>query len=131
MNQSQLEEAEHDPKALNALNRWLDTLTAEARVEWALEHAPGEHVLSSSFGAQAAVSLHLLTQRKASIPVVLIDTGYLFPETYRFIDELSDRLGLNLKVYSATRSPAWMEAREGRLWEQGITAYLAKTRCAR
>jgi phosphoadenosine phosphosulfate reductase len=51
---------------------------------------------------------------------VLIDTGYLFPETYRFIDELTKRLGLNLKVYRPTIGAAWMEARLGRLWEQGL-----------
>lgn len=120
MNSSQLEEAQHDPLALDALNQWLDTLSAEGRVTWALEYAPGTHVLSSSFGAQAAVSLHMLTRQKFALPVVLIDTGYLFPETYRFIDELCDRLSLNLKVFSAPQSPAWMEAREGRLWEQGM-----------
>src|SRR5690606_23551843 len=54
------------------------------------------------------------------IPVILIDTGYLFPETYRFIDELVERLKLNLKVYRAELSPAWQEARYGRLWEQGL-----------
>ena len=36
---------------------------------------PGTRVLTSSFGAQAAVSLHLLTQVQADIPVILIDTG--------------------------------------------------------
>jgi phosphoadenosine phosphosulfate reductase len=55
-----------------------------------------------------------------SIPVILIDTGYLFPETYRFVDELVLRLGLNLKVYQPSVSPAWLEARHGRLWEQGV-----------
>jgi phosphoadenosine phosphosulfate reductase len=120
MKQSLLEEAQHDSKALDALNQWLGTLDAEHRVAWALAHAPGTHVLSSSFGAQAAVSLHLLTQQQPTLPVVLIDTGYLFPETYHFIDELSSRLALNLKVYSPAQSPAWMEAREGRLWEQGV-----------
>ena len=29
---------------------------------------------------------------------VLVDTGYLFPETYRFVDELTLRLRLNLHV---------------------------------
>ncbi len=53
------------------------------------------------------------------MPVVLIDTGYLFPETYRFVDELTMRLNLNLHVSQATVSPAWIEARYGRLWEQG------------
>ncbi|MEA7543777.1 aminotransferase class III-fold pyridoxal phosphate-dependent enzyme, partial [Salmonella enterica subsp. enterica serovar Montevideo] len=40
----------------------LETLTAEERVVWALENLPGEYVLSSSFGIQAAVSLHLVNQ---------------------------------------------------------------------
>ncbi len=61
----------------------LEPLSAEKRVAWSLEHLPGEHVLSSSFGAQAAVSLHLVTRQAPRLPVILIDTGYLFPETYR------------------------------------------------
>jgi phosphoadenosine phosphosulfate reductase len=55
-----------------------------------------------------------------NIPVILIDTGYLFPETYRFIDELTDKLKINLKVYSAVRSAAWQEARHGERWNQGL-----------
>jgi phosphoadenosine phosphosulfate reductase len=121
MSQTLIDDALHDPAARNELNRWLGTLDAEQRVIWALAYAPGTHVLSSSFGAQAAVSLHLLTRQRPDLPVILIDTGYLFPETYRFIDELRYRLSLNLKIYSAAESPAWLEAREGRLWEQGVT----------
>ncbi len=115
-----LDALEADPQRLAALNTSLLKLGAEQRVAWAFEHLPGEHVLSSSFGAQAAVSLHLVTRKRAEIPVVLIDTGYLFPETYRFVDELTERLALNLKVYQAPLSPARMEARHGRLWEQGV-----------
>lgn len=102
-----------------ALNAMLEQMPAEARVRWALQNLAGKPVLSSSFGAQAAVSLHLLTRQLPDIPVVLIDTGYLFPETYRFIDELSQRLRLNLKVYRPEIGPAWMEARHGHLWEKG------------
>jgi phosphoadenosine phosphosulfate reductase len=94
--------------------------SAGDRVRWALEHLPGEFALSSSFGAQAAVSLHMVVSEKPSIPVILVDTGYLFPETYRFVDTLVERLGLNLKVYQPSISPAWLEARHGRLWEQGV-----------
>jgi 3'-phosphoadenosine 5'-phosphosulfate sulfotransferase (PAPS reductase)/FAD synthetase len=43
-------------------NRQLEKLSAEGRVAWALENLPGEYVLSSSFGIQAAVSLHLVNQ---------------------------------------------------------------------
>ena len=112
--------AAHEPVLLDEMNARLEAMSAEERVRWALEHLPGGHALSSSFGAQAAVSLHLVSSAAPSIPVVLIDTGYLFPETYRFVDDLVLRLGLNLKVYQPTVSPAWLEARHGRLWEQGV-----------
>ncbi len=87
---------------------------------WALENLPGDYALSSSFGIQAAVSLHLVNQLRPDIPVILTDTGYLFPETYQFIDELTEKLNLNLKVYRATESAARQEARYGKLWEQGV-----------
>jgi phosphoadenosine phosphosulfate reductase len=108
-----------DASQLDDANRVLTPLGAEERVRWALDHLPGAHVLSSSFGAQAAVMLHLLTRQRPDIPVVVIDTGYLFPETYRFIDELTERLDLNLQVARPALSPAWFEARHGELWKQG------------
>ncbi|AVT60117.1 phosphoadenylyl-sulfate reductase [Pectobacterium versatile] len=124
--------AEFNLEALNALpkaeqaaelatvNSQLESLSAQERVSWALENLPGDYVLSSSFGIQAAVSLHLVTQQRPDIPVILTDTGYLFPETYQFIDALTEQLKLNLQVYRATESPAWQEARYGKLWEQGV-----------
>jgi phosphoadenosine phosphosulfate reductase len=114
------ERAQHEPAWLDEVNADLERMDAASRVRWALDHLPGAHALSSSFGAQAAVSLHMVVSQIPSIPVILIDTGYLFPETYRFIDELVLRLELNLKVYQPSMSPAWLEARHGRLWEQGL-----------
>lgn len=112
--------AAESPQALAELNQWLGARSAEARVAWAVEHLAGHHAVSSSFGAQAAVALHMSTQVKADIPVIVVDTGYLFPETYRFIDELTERLSLNLKVYRPQVGIAWMEARHGKLWENGV-----------
>ncbi|WP_226051717.1 phosphoadenylyl-sulfate reductase [Dickeya chrysanthemi] len=106
--------------ALAEINQQLDSLSAESRVSWALENLPGEFVLSSSFGIQAAVCLHLVTRQRPDIPVILTDTGYLFAETYQFIDQLTEQLNLNLRVYRAALSPAWQEARYGKLWEQGV-----------
>lgn len=111
--------AAESPQALAGLNAWLATLDAPARVAWAIEHLAGTHALSSSFGAQSAVLLHMATQAKPDLPVILIDTGYLFPETYRFVDEMTERLALNLKVYRPQVGIAWMEARHGKLWEKG------------
>ncbi|OLQ70332.1 phosphoadenosine phosphosulfate reductase [Photobacterium proteolyticum] len=105
---------------LAEINAELETLTAQDRVRWALENLDGEFALASSFGIQSAVMLHLLTQEKPDVPVILTDTGYLFPETYQFIDELTARLSLNLYVYKSEMSSAWQEARFGQLWEQGV-----------
>lgn len=106
--------------ALELSNRKFAALKADQRVAWALENLPGSHVLTSSFGAQAAVSLHLITQVSPDLPVVLVDTGYLFPETYRFVDELTSKLKINLKIYRSEASPAWQEARYGQRWNQGL-----------
>jgi phosphoadenosine phosphosulfate reductase len=112
--------AAESTQSLRELNRWLAVRSAEQRVAWALENTAGEHALSSSFGAQAAATLHLVSRQKPDIPVILVDTGYLFPETYRFVDAMTERLRLNLKVYRPQIGAAWMEARMGRLWEKGV-----------
>ena len=112
--------AAEDDRALKDLNDWLQTQSAGDRVAWAVATLPDQHALSSSFGAQSAAVLHLVTRSQPDVPVILIDTGYLFAETYRFADDLTERLGLNLKVYRPSIGVAWMEARLGRLWEQGL-----------
>jgi phosphoadenosine phosphosulfate reductase len=101
-------------------NRELESLSASDRVRRVLEEFRGHAALSTSFGVQAAVMLHLVTRVDPQIPVVFIDTGYLFPETYRFAAELTERLGLNLKVYTPALTPARQEALQGKLWEQGV-----------
>ena len=121
-----LGEQDSRQETLACCNEVFAGLDARERVRWALENLPGRHILSSSFGAQSAVALHLVTSERPDIPVVLVDTGYLFEETYRFIDELTERLDLNLQVYRPAVSAAWQEARHGKRWEQGaagIDAY--------
>ena len=111
---------ESEVEDLASANLSLTTATAEERVAYALDHWKSDILLTSSFGAQAAVLLHMVTRQWPEIPVVLLDTQYLFPETYRFVDELTERLGLNLKVYQSPLSREWQEARWGKLWEQGV-----------
>lgn len=111
--------AAESTRALGELNTWLAGLPAPERIAWALESLSGEHALSSSFGAQSAVALHMATRRRADLPVILVDTGYLFPETYRFVDELTHRLGLNLKTYRPDPADAWKLASVEKLQEMG------------
>lgn len=121
-------EAWADDAALAEVERWLEGLQAEQRVAWALERLPGLAVMSTSFGAQSAALLHLVTRQRPRIPVLFVDTGYLFPETYGFADRLAARLGLALHVVTAQPSAAWFEARHGRLWEAGLPGIEAYNR---
>ncbi len=104
-----LEQANHD----------LSSASAEDVVEWAVARFGRNLIMSTSFGAHSAVMLDLVTRIVPRIPVVFIDTGYLFPETYRFAEELKRRFHLNLKVYVPEMSAAHQEAIYGKLWEQG------------
>lgn len=98
----------------------LEAASAAERVLWAREQYDEKLVLTTSFGVQSAVMLHLVTSLIPEIPVVFVDTGYLFPETYRFAEALTKRLNLNLKTYTPQQTAAQQEAIYGKLWEQGI-----------
>ncbi len=111
---------EFDDAEIASWNRDLESKTAAERVRWALEKFRGHAMLSTSFGTQSAVMLHLVTRIDPQIPVVFIDTGHLFPETYRFAEEMTARFGLNLKVYGPLMTAARQEALYGKLWEQGL-----------
>ena len=97
----------------------LEDSTAIARIQWARDTYGDSLVMSTSFGIQSAVLLHLVTQQIPHIKVIFIDTGYLFPETYALGEELTKRLNLNLLTYSSPLSPTEQENRYGKLWEQG------------
>jgi len=105
---------------LDAINPEMEGAPALDIIRWAHKTFGDGLVMSTSFGVQSAVMLHLVTRIAPDIPVVFIDTGYHFPETYRFVDQLVDRLNLDLHVYRNPVSPAWQESRHGRRWEQGV-----------
>ncbi|AWH90374.1 phosphoadenosine phosphosulfate reductase [Buchnera aphidicola (Melanaphis sacchari)] len=107
-------------KILLELNELMSTFSAKKRISWSLRNLPTVHVMSSSFGIQSIVLLHLMITEKSDIPIILIDTGYLFPQTYQFIDMLTRKWHLNIKIFRSKISPAWQEARYGKLWEKGI-----------
>ncbi len=103
---------------LEEVNREWGDADATALVRWSYDTFGHGLVMSTSFGIQSAVMLHLVTQVVPDVPVIWVDTGYLPVETYRFAEELTNRLNLNLKVYQSPMSPARMEALYGRLWDQ-------------
>ena len=110
------------PQSENSNLETIDWLLENAHpnwsIGWAVETFGDGLVMSTSFGIHSAVILHLVTQIYPDIPVIWIDTGYLFPETHQFAEQLTKRLKLNLKIYQSPISPARMEAEYGNLWEQ-------------
>jgi phosphoadenosine phosphosulfate reductase len=56
--------------------------------------APGRLAVVSSFGAESAVLLAAAAAVTPSLPILLIDTGHLFPETLAYRDALQRQLGL-------------------------------------
>ena len=76
-------------------------------------------VATTSFGIQAAAMLHLIAEHAPKVPVVFIDTGFLFPETYRYAEELTSRLSLDLRIYQPNITSARIEALWGELWNDG------------
>jgi phosphoadenosine phosphosulfate reductase len=61
--------------------------------------------------------LHLATRVAPRIPVIFLDTGYLFPETYQFAEALRARFDLRIEVYNPRMTAARQEALFGRLWD--------------
>src|SRR5258708_40162743 len=63
----------------------------------------GRLAVTSSFGSEAAILLHMVAQIDRAVPIAFLDTGKLFGETLRYRDPLLDRLG---RREPRTRSPA-------------------------
>jgi phosphoadenosine phosphosulfate reductase len=59
-----------------------------------LRDYPSRTALLSSFGAESAVLLHMVSEVKPDLPVIFLDTLKLFPETIAYRDQLVRELGL-------------------------------------
>ncbi|MFA6219396.1 MAG: phosphoadenylyl-sulfate reductase [Erythrobacter sp.] len=85
---------EHDAIRLNRMFRGYET---EEWLRAVIEgNLAGDSAVVSSFGAESAVLLHLISRVDPSVPVLFLETGKHFGETLAYRDELTDRLGLNL-----------------------------------
>lgn len=102
---------------VESLNSELEKLDAGGRIALLAERLEGRVIATTSFGLQAAVMLKLLKENAPEIPIVFVDTGYLFPETYRYAALLEEQLEFEARVYAPTVTAARQEALYGKLWE--------------
>jgi len=106
--------------SVHSMNQKFKSLTAIKRIEKAAEYLPEKLAMTSSFGIDSAVSLHLINQVIPNIPVILIDTGYLFQETYQYVETLRKLLKLNIHIHQSPVSAARFESQLGQLWLKGV-----------
>lgn len=85
---------------------------APALVAWALG-LNKTAIVTTNFRPFEAVILHLVTRVQPDVPVVWMDNGYNTEATYRYADEVTRLLGLNLRIYLPRRTRAHREAVEG------------------
>lgn len=83
-----------EDKTAMSLNARFRDAPAEEALAVALDRYEGRIALVSSFGAEAAVLLHMLSRIDPGVPVLLLDTLLLFPETLDYQQELSAHLNL-------------------------------------
>jgi phosphoadenosine phosphosulfate reductase len=94
---------------LPSLNQLFEKSDPARVVEWAGATFGDGLVMSSSFGAESALLLHMATRVKPNIKVIYVNTGYLFPETHAFMEQLRLRLNLNVWIYRTRNDPiAWL-----------------------
>ena len=107
--------ADPTPEELSAL---LGPLKAHERILQLREIYGSRLVASSSFGLQASAMLHLIRKHAPDIPIIFVDTGYCFPETYQFSQSFIEDWELDIRVFNPAISAARQEALYGKLWEQ-------------
>ncbi|KGG16860.1 MULTISPECIES: phosphoadenylyl-sulfate reductase [unclassified Prochlorococcus] len=105
---------------LTEARRHLEQLSPQKRLEWAVKQFGSKLAITTSFGIQSSVLLHMIHELNDSniIKIIWVDTGYLPAETYKYAETLSNQLKLDITVVQSNLSPARMEALYGKLWEK-------------
>ncbi|MFA9432266.1 phosphoadenylyl-sulfate reductase [Egicoccus sp. AB-alg2] len=103
----------------------LEDKPADRILAWAAGVLP-RFVVTSSFGAESAVLLHLLAQVAPEVPVLFLDTGLHFDATIAFRRQLARDLGLSVVDLRPELSVAQQATRYGdELWARDPDACCA------
>lgn len=118
-----------DALDLPTLNSMFERQSPIDIVKWsAAQFGANELVMTSSFGAESAALLHMATQQSPHIRVIFVNTGYLFPETHAFMEQLRLRLNLNVWTYRTRNDPIiWLRnaGEENPTWRKDVDACCA------
>lgn len=91
--------------------------TAEELLLWAADRFDGRIALTCSWQRQSSVLVDMLWRIGATVRIVEIDTGLLFPETHAVRDRLVERYGIEVETVHPDRTVEEQAADEGpALW---------------
>lgn len=93
------------PEAVKREAQSLEGARPEAVLEWAIRAFPNRAGLTCSFSGQGVVLAHMIARIDRRVPVIFLDTGFHFPETYAFKEQFVRRYGLNLVEYRPATDP--------------------------
>ena len=96
-----------------AVAEQLEKLSADELVARVLTENAGPACITCSFQAEDMIVLDLLRQRQPDIPVLFLDTGYHFAQTYAYRDKMQQAWRLNVRNLAAAQSVADQEAQFG------------------
>jgi phosphoadenosine phosphosulfate reductase len=105
MTTTTLENAALPQLDVEELNGLFAASDPEKIVAWAAGRFGADLLMTSSFGAESAALLHMATRVLPRVKVIMLDTGYLFPETWQHMEQLRQRLDLNVWVYRTRNDP--------------------------
>ena len=107
-----------DEKATDLKKRYSDLEGVDLLKAMIKKEFPGRIALSSSFGAEAAVLLDLVLRIDPKVPIIFLDTGKLFEETYNYVTQLSNHIGLkDLRIIRPNKERLLEKDPSGNLWE--------------
>jgi phosphoadenosine phosphosulfate reductase len=90
-----------------------EVLSAEALMDRVLGDSSGRVCITCSFQAEDMAVLHMLRQRIPEVPVLFLDTGYHFAETYSYRDRMARAWKLNLRNLAPAMTVPQQEAAFG------------------
>lgn len=97
----------------------LDGAPPEELLRWTAAAFGDRAGLTCSFGGGGLVLAHMAARVAPRLPVIFIDTDFLFPETVALKDDFVHRYGLHLVELHPQQTPAEQAGVHGdRLWER-------------
>ena len=107
---------------LEQISHTLESLPVNEALETLLSGAdPDKVCLTCSFQAEDMIVLHLLRQQIPNIPVLFLDTGYHFAQTYEYRDRIAREWELRLVNVLPQQTVSQQESQFGVLYQSNPT----------